>query len=306
MKLSTPSIHGTTPATGQDSTQPAAHTPGSRPQPTETRSRMGGALQNLPQRPTSNRSAESRPDAGFQRASTPNQHASAYPMEAPEHAEAYQNISVSGEFEHDASRYSNALMMYCEADSRVHAPLVDTIQQHPKDIELEFSTSTRMPASRAGTTGASVNGVGVHTDPTALARHIAAGHPLSLSVEVNENHVLTQNSGYGAHVIDHEMSLHVAPIVDVFLEAKTMAAQASESEVAEFIRHEQADGGRLNADTHHRSLAEVRPDRLPDAHTRRLVETHVELMSGADDDAVRSQIGNAMQADVTVHQRNND
>ncbi|NHH81413.1 hypothetical protein [Burkholderia gladioli] len=302
MKLSTPPINHATPAAGQDSVQSPRQAPGSRTLPTETRSRMGCALQNLPKRPTANRSAESHPLAG----SATSGHASAYSMDMPEQAEAYQNISVSGEFEHDANRYSNALLMYCEADSRVHTPLVETIQQHGQDIELAFSTSSRMPASRAGNTGASVNGVGVHTDPTALARHIAAGHPLSLSVEVNENHVLTQNSGYGAHVIDHEMSLHVAPIVDVFLEAKTMAAQASESEVAEFIRHEQADGGRLNADTHHRSLAEVRPDRLPDAHTRRLVETHVELMSGADDDTVRSQIGNAMRADVTVHQRNND
>ncbi|MDA0569996.1 hypothetical protein [Burkholderia gladioli] len=305
MKLSTPSIHGTAPATGQDCAQSSEHAPGSRTQPTETQSRISGALRNLPKRPTSNRSAESRPDAGSRRASTPNQPASAYSMDAPEHAEAYPNISVAGEFGHDASRYSNALQMYCEADRRVRAPLVDTIQQHGKDIELEFSTSNRMPPSRAGNTGASVNGVGVHTDPAALAQHIAAGHPLSLSVQVNENHVLTRNSGYGAHVIDHEMSLHVAPIVDVFLEARTMAAQGNEGAVAEFIRGEQADGGRLNADTHHRSLAQIRPDRLPDAHTERLVKTHVELLSGADDDTVRSQIGDAMRADVTVHQRNN-
>ncbi|MBI0329644.1 hypothetical protein [Burkholderia plantarii] len=60
---------------------------------------------------------------------------------------------------------------------------------------------------------------------------------------MSENHALTQNAAYDAHVIDHEMSLQVDPIVQAFLEAKqSPRVQTRARSSISFVRSKPAEG----------------------------------------------------------------
>lgn len=228
-------------------------------------------------------------------------------------SESRGNIVMENEFASMSGQNSAAQSMFAERFKRgydiVHqaeTALPDSVlmkAQQGDNIQLRLSTFDPAKQHSNATTTATVDEHCILSGDVAhVAEAIHSGSPLQLTVKLTNERSgdFTSDKEAIAQTLNHEISGHGAPIVQVFEHAQCLETA---KEAAEFIQQQRQPGGWLNGDAHHVAIAESAGSQADVNGHGHFISTHQNMVGAASDERSKRRLTTAFDNHVDLQRR---
>ncbi len=184
-----------------------------------------------------------------------------------------------------SSRFSNGFEFFKECDAAVDGSLLQKIETGGW-IRLKLTNfQDGSIEDQAGETIPSAAGINLlDGDARKLAERILAGDLLDIEITVcnKPGNPFTGSSEGVAYVLNHEVSLHVEYVVEMFEQARALK---SVDEIKALIIASREEGGLLNGNSHHARLFQKATPDADAAGDPRMLARHRKMVRNSNDGA---------------------